>query len=102
MSTLEPAKMAELTDGTLLCRWNVWALSQLVDDPYVAINGQLVIESFENFSLMGMLRLQRAVPSSVMRESFHFQQQCMPFRLGGIIVAHPPVFLSFMWAIVRP
>lgn len=45
------------------------------------VNGQVVIESFQGFSLINMVRLQ-SIPQKIMNKLFKFQQDCLPFRLG--------------------
>eukprot|EP00879_Flechtneria_rotunda_P018511 GHRR01019423.1.p1 GENE.GHRR01019423.1~~GHRR01019423.1.p1 ORF type:complete len:133 (+),score=52.57 GHRR01019423.1:1211-1609(+) len=65
------------------------------------VNGQVVIENFENFSLINMMTLKN-IPSSVMQKCFKMQSECFPFRLRGIFIVNQPAYMRFLWAIVKP
>ncbi|KAG2495371.1 hypothetical protein HYH03_006639 [Edaphochlamys debaryana] len=101
ISLLLPHKMEPLRDPSLLLRWNVWVLMRGVHDPYIQVCGQVILETFESFSLLHSLRFQQ-VPQGVMRKNFRFAQECMPFRMRGIWITHQPVWIGVLFAIAKP
>ncbi len=54
---------------------------------------------------MRVARCSTSTPLSALHAracAVHYIQKCAPYRLGGILVANQPRFMTFMWALVRP
>jgi hypothetical protein len=51
--------------------------------PPLQVNGQVIIESFEGFSMLNMMFMQ-SIPQRIMRLCFQMQRSCMPFRLRWV------------------
>ncbi|PNW81199.1 hypothetical protein CHLRE_07g346350v5 [Chlamydomonas reinhardtii] len=101
ITLLLPGMMKPMADPALLLRWNLWVLCRAVHDPYIQVCGQVVVESFRDFSVLQSLRLQQ-LPHAIMKKNFKFAQECMPFRMRGIWLVWQPKWISFMFAIAKP
>ncbi|KXZ52965.1 hypothetical protein GPECTOR_8g338 [Gonium pectorale] len=101
ISVLLPHNMQPLNDPSMLLKWNVWMLSRAVHDPYIQVCGQIVLETFENFSLLHSIRFQQ-VPHAIMKKNFKFAQECMPFRMRGIWLVHQPKWIGILFALAKP
>ncbi|PNH10873.1 Alpha-tocopherol transfer protein-like [Tetrabaena socialis] len=101
ISLMLPRNMEPLKEPGILLKWNAWVLNRAVHDPYMQICGQVVLESFKDFSVLHSLRFQQ-VPSKIMKKNFRFAQECMPFRLRGLWLVFAPKWLGVLFAITKP
>ncbi len=53
--------------------------------PFDQVNGQVIIENFQDFSLINMIRLQ-SIPQHIMNKCFKMQSY-MPFRMRCVAAA---------------
>ena len=103
VSLLLPMRFPEKgLDANTMMRWNFWSMRRLAKCPYLQVHGAVVMENFEVFSFAQAMRFNSSMPPAAMRANFHYMQKCAAYRLGGIFVANQPVFMTFMWALVRP
>ena len=77
-------------------------MRRLARCPYLQVHGACVYENFEVFSFAQAMKFNSSMPPAAMRANFHYMQKCAAYRLGGILVANQPAFMTFMWALVRP
>lgn len=96
-----PRLMEPLKDPSILLKWNVWTLTRAVHNPYIQVEGQLILESFKDYSFMHAIRYQQ-VPNAIMKKNFKFAQECMPFRMRGIWLVYQPKWVGFLFALVKP
>lgn len=102
---LRPKKLVpgSLSDPALVLKWNVYSLYQAVDDPFLQVKGQLIVETFEGMSFLEAVRFgQGTIPSNIMKQNMEFMNKAAPFRLRGIWLFHQSVVVSVLMAIVRP
>lgn len=104
ISTLYPANMTKMgkMDANHTMRWNIWAMTRMGRDPYMQVNGTVIIENFEEFSFAGSMKMQKDIPPQMMKVMFHYTQHCVAYRLGGIYVMNQPGYISFLLALVKP
>ncbi|KAG2434598.1 hypothetical protein HXX76_007493 [Chlamydomonas incerta] len=101
ISLLLPRHMQPMSDPALMLRWNLWVLNRSVNDPYLQVCGQVILESFRDFSMLHSLRFQQ-LPHAIMKKNFKFAQECMPFRMRGIWLVWQPKWIGFLFALAKP
>lgn len=103
--TLIPQKLkaGDIPDPDVMLRWSMWTLHHAVDDPYLQVGGQLIIETFEGMSFFQAVTFGRGIiPPHVMKANMSFMSDCAPFRLRGIWIFHQGIVMNILMAIIRP
>ncbi|KAG2442126.1 hypothetical protein HYH02_009615 [Chlamydomonas schloesseri] len=101
ISLMLPRLMQPMADPSLMLRWNLWVLGRAVHDPYLQVCGQVILESFKDYSMLHSLRFQQ-LPHAIMKKNFKFAQECMPFRMRGIWLVWQPKWVGFLFALAKP
>lgn len=101
VSLLMPKRLAS-ADLSVMMRWNMWSMERMSRNPHFQVNGMVIVEDFDNMSVMDSMRMSTKMPPSLMMQSMHYIQKCAAYRLKGIMVFNQPTVMTYMFALVKP
>eukprot|EP00162_Nutomonas_longa_P010280 comp19818_c0_seq3/m.38367 comp19818_c0_seq3/g.38367 ORF comp19818_c0_seq3/g.38367 comp19818_c0_seq3/m.38367 type:complete len:207 (-) comp19818_c0_seq3:6-626(-) len=97
------SKMGEAMSADQIGRLQAVGLrlfDELIFDPYTQVNGIIMVEDLAGFSLMAMIKINRESRAK-MKSGMELMQDCIPLRLGGILVVNEPRYVSVMMFIMK-
>ena len=109
LTTLFPTRLgpqqAHLLAGDAQLRWNYYSLERALDDVYMQVNGQIILEDFKGLSLWSTMVLQSSLDQKAMKRNFELmkarraKRHMHAFRIRCVcmvdLINHPPPAFNF-------
>lgn len=83
-------------------RNTIFGFLAILDSDEAQLHGMTMVETFEGFSLLHSMTMQRMMSGAEQKELMNMMTDTVPIRLRDIWVVKQPWYFSAFWAVVKP